>query len=380
MPPRPQRQRILIIRPSALGDVCRTVPVLASLRKAFPAATIDWLVQDTFAPAIEAHPYLDEVIGFPRAAFGRWWRSPRQAGAMLRWAGSLRRRSYDLVLDCQGLGRSGLFTRLTGARRRVGHQRVRECAWLGYNVRHPRPGSPHTVDHMLSLLEGEGIEPVTDMRLYLSEDDRQWWAAECAGRGIAGKKYAVIAPTARWTSKRWPIDRWRQVIPHLATRGFEPIVITGAPPEIQQTRELLSPSDQTGSDRILDMVGKATIGQTMAIIAYSSLVIANDSAPLHIAVGFDRPLVALFGPTDPAIVGPYQRNDCVIRRFEPEPGRVVSFKDPKLGDSLMRLITVEDVLAGIDREVSRRPSPDGQFQGQATNLTGRSEQVGGRCR
>src|SRR5688572_7002593 len=100
--------RILIIRPSALGDVCRSVPVLASLRRAFPKSAIDWVVQDDFAAAISAHPALDETIRFPRARLANWWRNPRTAFEAVQWLMELKRRNYELVLDCQGLGRSGL--------------------------------------------------------------------------------------------------------------------------------------------------------------------------------------------------------------------------------------------------------------------------------
>ena len=152
-------ERILIVRPSALGDVCRSVPVLASLRRAYPEARIDWLVRDTYAPAIAAHPALDKTIEFPRARFSRWWRSPRVALELVGWLRDLHRRRYDLVIDCQGLGRSGLFTWATRARRRVGFRGARELAWLGYTVRHPRPESDHTVDAMLSLIAATACAP-----------------------------------------------------------------------------------------------------------------------------------------------------------------------------------------------------------------------------
>src|SRR6266550_79225 len=95
-------ERILIVRPSALGDVCRTVPVLASLKQGFPNAAIDWLVQDSFADAVRAHPDLNAVIEFPRTRFAAWWR-PSVAADVARWLHGLGRAKYDLVLDCQGL-------------------------------------------------------------------------------------------------------------------------------------------------------------------------------------------------------------------------------------------------------------------------------------
>jgi heptosyltransferase-1 len=351
----PDPKRILIVRPSALGDVCRTVPVLATLRRAWPGARIDWVVQDEFAPAIESHPALGEAVRFPRQRFARWWRSPGVARALLRWAADLRRRHYDLVLDCQGLSRSGLITWLTRAPRRVGPRRARELGWLGYNVRHAVPAEAHTVRQMMSLVEAEGLEPVYDIRLYVSETDRAWWAAHRAALGLRPGAFPVLAPTSRWISKRWPQECWSALIKPLRDRGLGPAVLTGAPSEREQVRRIV----QCEPD-VIDFVGEVTLGQAMAVIADAGLVIANDSAPLHMAVGLQRPCIGLYGPTDPAVVGPWGADDAVVRAGEASGRRSRRFRDPRLGDALMRLIRPEDVLERVDRVLGRSaPGPAG---------------------
>lgn len=360
---------ILIVRPSALGDVCRTVPVLTSLRQAHPQARIDWVVQDTFLPVIAAHPALSEAIAFPRSRFARWWRSPRASGEMLRWFRDLRRRRYELVVDCQGLGRSGLITFLTGARRRIGYRGAPELAWLGYNLRYPSPPGIHTVDRMLSLLRAVDIEPVHDMRLHAAEADRRWWAQHRVELDLEDAPYAVLAPTARWTSKRWPIERWRRLTGPLLDRGMKRLIVIGAPHERQQVQDLFEDAEHSSS-AIVDLVGRATIGRMMAIIAQADLVIANDSAPLHVAVGFDRPCVALFGPTDPAQVGPYHQPEAVVRKYRPRPGESVNYRDGKLGDELMRLISVEDVLERVDAVLAARRGGEASGQDLAAGELG----------
>jgi lipopolysaccharide heptosyltransferase I len=350
-------RRILIVRPSALGDVCRSVPVLASLRGCYPDARIDWVVRDSYVPVIAAHPMLNEAIAFPRARFAGSWRSPRAARELLRWLAELRRRRYDLVVDCQGLGRSGLITFATGAPRRVGFRGARELAWLAYNRRHAPSGDQHTVDQMLELLRGEGIEPVRDMRLYAAEADREWWRRRRAEFDAEHGAYAVLAPTARWSSKRWPIDRWRRLAEALPARGLQRLVVVGAPGEVDQVRELLD-AGAVGGATLVDLVGQATLGQTAAAIGEAALVVAHDSAPLHLAVGFDRACVALFGPTDPAIVGPYRRPESVVCKHRPEPGKRVNYRSRRLGDALMRLIAVPDVLERVDAVLERRPIAD----------------------
>ena len=130
----------------------------------------------------------------------------------------------------------------------------------------------------------------------------------------------------------------------------------GGPDEARQVEDLVNPASDTASD-IVDLVGRTTIGQTMAVIAGADLVIANDSAPLHVAVGFDRPCVALFGPTDPALVGPYHRPETVVRKYEPRPGETINYRDGKLGDELMRLISVDDVLERVDAVLTGAATP-----------------------
>ncbi len=349
-------QRILIVRPSALGDVCRTVPVLATLRRAWPGADIDWVVQSEFAPAIAAHPALRAPVLFPRHEFGRWWHSPAAARSLARWFSDLRRCRYDLVVDCQGLGRSGLITWMTRAPRRVGLRSARELAWLGYNVRHRPPPSIHAVDRMMSILVAEGLEPVYDMRLHAPAGDASWWAERRASLIGSAATYAVLAPTSRWASKRWPVPSWSALAAALRRRGFERLVLIGAPGERDQVATIAA------GEGTADLVGRITLGQTMAVIAGAGLVVANDSAPLHMAVGFARPCVGLFGPTDPARVGPYGRPEAVVCAAKPPGPRSagrVHFKDRRLGDALMRLIEPAAVLERIDSITAalQRPAP-----------------------
>ena len=356
-----QPSRILIVRPSALGDVCRTVPILATLRRAWPQAVIDWVVQADFSAAIACHPCLNEAIRFPRREFGRWWRSPSTAVALARWLADLRRRRYDLVFDCQGLGRSGLFTWLTRAPRRVGHRRARELGWLGCNVRHPCPAAVHTVERMMSLLVAEGLEPVYDMRLYAAADDLAWWSSHPGGREAP---YAVLAPTSRWPSKRWPQSNWISLIAPLRERGFKRVVLIGAPSERDQVARIIG---HGAEPTIVDLVGRTDVGRILAVIAGAGLVIANDSAPLHVAVGFDRPCVGLYGPTDPARVGPWGVTDGIVRAV-PVHDPTTNFKDPRIGDALMRLIEPATVLDRVDRVLPDRdrvpPTPVGQGRGR----------------
>lgn len=330
-------ERILLVRPSALGDVCRTVPVLASLKAAWPDAAVDWLIQDGFVDAVRAHPDLHEAIPFPRRRLGRSLRrgSPME---LLAWLGGLRSRRYDMVLDAQGLLRSGLIARSTRAPVRVGHRAARELAWLCYTTRERGSEGRHTVDRMLALMEALEIEPVRDMRLYAPEEDRRAIADDARFAGA----YAVLAPTSRWPGKQWPADRFDTLAASLLESGrVGAVAVVGGGEERDQCRPLLARAGQ--DDRVIDLVGDTSIGRLMALIERAALVVANDSAALHMAVGFDRPLLGLYGPTRVDLVGPYRREADVIQHVKP--GETLDHKDEASGRELMGRITADEVIA-----------------------------------
>lgn len=227
----------------------------------------------------------------------------------------------------------------TGAPRRIGFRRAREFGWLGLTDRH-EVHARHTVDRMLELLEYAGVPPVRDLTLYPPAAAIDWWEAQQSRTPEA--PYAVLAPTSRWPSKAWPVEHWRSLARGLLERGWKRIVVVAAPNEREAAR-----AATLEDPAVTDLAGATSIGQMMAVIRSAALVVANDSAPLHMAVGFSRPLLALFGPTDPEAVGPYGRISCVLRseaasRFS---GRV---RDPGLDDRLMREVQVPEVLEALD--------------------------------
>lgn len=339
-------KRILIVRPSALGDVARTVPVLASLRSAYPAAEIDWLVQDAFAAAISHHPALSRVIPFARARFGSELTRFRP-GPILAWLNQLKTSRYDLVIDCQGLARSGIFTWWTRARRRVGYANAQEGAWFAYNVRRHVDRNLHAVDRMLALVDSAGVPVIRDMRLYADPHETH---ARLNDPVLAEGRYVVVAPTSRWLGKRWPEERFAAAIQALLDSGVQRVVLVGAPSERPQCQRLATLA--SSEPRIVDRIGSTSVAALMALVEGSSLVLCNDSAVLHMAVGFSRPIVALYGPTHVARVGPYLREKDVIQHVR-EHDRI-DHKDDAAGTELMSRISVEEVVAAVQ---ARLPGP-----------------------
>lgn len=320
--------------------MCRTVPVLVSLRRRYPDAEINWLVQAEFADAIRAHPDLSAVVPFDRrgmklrAFAGRaGWRSLRALVDVIRDG------KYDLVLDCQGLARSGFFTWVSRAPHRVGYSNAEELASLGYTHRVDAPLTWHTVDRMLTLVGALGVAPIRDLTLYTPPECFAEFPKE-----LEGTRFAVIAPTSRWPGKRWPADRFAQVADALLReRSVDAVAVVASGSERDQCGPVLARAE----GGIVDLVGKTTVGGLMGVIERSAIVIANDSAALHMGVGFNRPLVGIFGPTRIDLVGPYARERDVVQAEAPDPGG--THKDPT-GVELMERVSADTVIrAAMER-------------------------------
>jgi lipopolysaccharide heptosyltransferase I len=339
--PTASASKILIIRPTALGDVSRTVPCLVTLRQAYPDAQIDWLVHESFVDAVRHHPELNRVIPFARGKFGGLFKNPGAAADFYRWLSSLRASRYDLVVDLQGLFRSGFFTRVTAAKTRLGYANARELGWLFYNRKHTIDPSLHAVDRMLGLLEAEGYPLSHDMRLYTSPDDQAWAQKTLTDSGLDPQAYFVVAPTAKWLCKCWPVERYAQITRQLLDAGQagSGCVILAAPNERPIVERMMQLVGQPAK-----VIAPATrVGQMMALIQNTRLLLCNDSAPLHVGVGFDRKIVTVFGPTDPGLVGPYRRLDTVIQPDEAKAIKHFDYRGQKDDQRLISQVTAETV-------------------------------------
>ncbi|MFO0840534.1 MAG: lipopolysaccharide heptosyltransferase II [Phycisphaerae bacterium] len=298
-------QRILLIKPSSLGDVVHGLPVLAALRAAHPRAHIAWLIGRAFAPLLRGHPLIDELIEFDRRKFGRMLRNPLFALEFVRFARALRRRRFDLVIDLQGLFRSGLLAWLSGAPRRVGFAAAREFAWAFYSERVECPADArHAVDRNVHLARTLGLAiDRPKFPLALTDGERQCTAA-LADTG----PFVAVLPGARWTTKRWPASSFAALIDRIHAEDGRRCVMIGGPDD----RELADEITRGCANPPLNLVGATTLRQAAVLIERSLGVICVDSGPMHIAAALNKPIVALFGPTDPARTGPYSSSAEVV--------------------------------------------------------------------
>jgi len=334
-------RRILIIKPSSLGDVVHALPVLPLLRRRYPKAHIAWLVAPYCAGLIEGRGDLDRVILFDRRYLGKAWFNPAAMASLWRLDQDLRRGHFDLVLDLQGLFRSGWLAWRTGARMRVGFANGREMAPLFYTHKvRIETDQIHAVDRYLRLAAAVGCEsrPV-EFSFPSSEEDRQ------SVRRLLGESgpYAVLLPGANWETKRWPAERFAELVRPLSARfGLRSIVAGG-----EDVKELARQIDGA-----LDLSGKTNLRELVCLLKDAEVVVGNDSGPAHIAAGLGRPLVALFGPTDPVRTGPYGRPECVVQCHESCLGcrrrRCEHMR-------CLKKMHIEPVLRAIDRQLGRAP-------------------------
>ncbi len=294
--------RILIIKPSSLGDVTHAMPVVPLLRRRWPEAHISWIVAPACVGLLEGMSGLDEVIVFDRRRLGTAWRNPAAGLDLIRFKRDLRRRQFDLVIDFQGLFRSGWMTWQTRAAVRVGFRAAREFAWLFYTDRIAvKPIAQHAIDRYLTIVQALGC-PTSPLEypFPVTPADRQH-----IGTALGGvQRFAVHLPGANWLTKRWPVEHFAQLATELDKRYRLASVIAGGP-EIADLAMRIP--------HAINLAGKTTLPQLVALLDRADLVVANDSGPMHIAAALNRPLVAIFGPTNPVLTGPYRRLDSVVR-------------------------------------------------------------------
>lgn len=296
-PRRPQK--VLLIKPSSLGDVISSVPVLRGLRRSFPQAHIAWLVVPGCAGLLAGEQELNELIEFDRRHFGQIGRSARATRDFVTFCRALRQRRFDWVIDLQGLFRSGFFARVSGAPVRAGFASARELATMFYT--HPiDTHCDHTIDRNIELARAIGIDArAEDLTITPTAQAAESVASQLAGLGIAPGQYVVVAPATRWPTKLYPPRHWRKVIAELTRE--RPVVLAGAPDEQALCAELAEPFDGAAAN----LAGRTSLPELVGLLASAAAVVCCDSAANFLAPAVGTPSVTLIGPTQAHRTGPY---------------------------------------------------------------------------
>ncbi len=319
------RGRILILKPSSLGDIVHALPVLSALRRACPRSHIGWMVRTELAGILECVGGLDEVLLFNRQALGRWYSLPG-AGELRTLIRKLRKGRYDIVLDLQGLLRSALLARASGCPIRIGMDQAREGAGLFYTHSVPAPASLHIIDYYKEILAlfGVKMEPVR-FEIQPPVSARQVVSELMDNEGLSGGRFAVLIPGSAHQKKCWPAERFAKVAEYLDQKAGLRIVAVGSQKETAVVEKLIGST----AVPIVNFAGRTTLPQLAALLEKAAVAIGNDTGPVHLAAAMDVPTILIFGPTNPARVEPYQRPDAIAALDPLDRGREADNPDPK---------------------------------------------------
>ncbi len=338
-----QFRRILLIKPSSLGDCLQALPVLNALRKALPGAKIFWLINREYADLLREHPALDGLILFNRECFRSGYGDLSFVKEVFELSRKLRAGRFDLVIDLQGLFRSALMSRGSGARVRLGLSDAREWAGAFYTHRIELQATDvHAVDRYMRCLEMLGVATKKrDFWLPIERGAAGEVDQMLGGAGLGrGQRFMLVVPGARWQSKRWPAERFIEVIDRIQDELSLACVLAGAPSEVELCGEVAGRC----KSKPMNLAGQTSLVQLAALISRCELVLGHDSGTIHLAMALGKALTCIIGPTDPDRTGPYGRSDSIVRaEVSCAPCRLSVCAENKC----MGLISVESVFAKV---------------------------------
>jgi lipopolysaccharide heptosyltransferase I len=324
--------KFLVVRLGSLGDIVHAFPAVSGLRESFAQGEIVWLTHPKWEGLVQASNLTDEV----------WTVDTRDWSQLRRILGRVREHRFEAAIDYQGLWKSAAIPYFAGVPRRIGFSSatVREAGVpLLYNDRVRVNPSAHVADQSGELSLRAGARHATaGVHMSVAPEDEARVSEALAKEGI--NRYIVLSPGGGWQSKCWPAERFGM----LATRIMEELhlrcVINAGPGDEIPVESVISAA---AAARPVPYTGN--LGQLMALLKNSSAVVAGDTGPLHLADALGAPVVAIFGPTDPARNGPYWRSGTVLR-WE---GAETTYKRGDRPDESLLHISVEQVMCALSR-------------------------------
>jgi len=350
--------KILIVKLSAIGDVIQTLPMLAALRRRFPQARIDWLVEEEAAGLLKGYPGLDRVLVSRRKTWQKqlWKRGTRISTLreIFHFIKELREIEYDWVIDNHGVLKSGILVGLSRGHKKIGYRATAgiadEGSYLFTNARYqPLSIERHALERYLDLAGQLGVPTQgVGLEFFLPPGSREKVGGILKESGFDEPPLAVIHPLAKWDTKQWAPEKFRDLIDGLAERGVK-VAITGSRGDMNTIGGILGRIRYP--ERVLNLAGKTDLGELAALISLADLVITPDTGPMHLAAAVKAPLIALFGPTAPWRTGPYGNGHIILRKELPcSP----CFRKKCPTGECLDQITVEEVLRAAEEKLRER--------------------------
>lgn len=338
LPPLTDISRLLVVKTSSIGDVIHALPIVQAIKEANPHMALGWVVRRRCADVLRGNLLIDHLYIMPdKPSLGELWALRRE----------LRASQYDIALDLQGLGLSGLVTRLSGAPTRLGWDRNREAnaVFLTHPIVPGKVKDTHEIDLLYGFAEALGVRaahPEFTPQLYLADEGKER-ASEWLS-GLPLPKIALNVGASR-AYKRWAKENWTQVALGLTALGYS-VVFVGDKNDAEIVAQI-KPSLTGYVKYSIDLAGMTTLRELASVLAACDLLVTADTGPMHIAVAVGTPVVALFGATSPARHGPYGGRNVVLHH--PALGAAVPSKRPtdEEGAACMARITPDEVLAAV---------------------------------
>jgi len=305
-----------------MGDILHALPAVTALRQTHPRWIIDWVVEPRWSALLSAHAGCGErdartqpVVDRLHFAATKEWRKAPLSVRTLREFGALRRAlkdsKYDVVVDLQGALRSSILGSLTGSRRRIGEANPRERAASWFFTDLIATCGAHVIEQDVELAEAIAGDELAPVRPSLPFDPvAEAWAEKMLPS--SGRPAVLINPGAGWGAKRWPVERYAAVAKSLIARDFQILINTGPGEEPLAAAILEGVGDRAGAVTLLN----CNLAHLIAATRRIALTIAGDTGPLHLACALGRPVVGIYGPTDPSRNGPFGTSFQVLRNPE----------------------------------------------------------------
>ncbi|MCX8026641.1 MAG: lipopolysaccharide heptosyltransferase I [Thermodesulfovibrionales bacterium] len=293
--------KILIVKPSSMGDVIHSLPVLNAINANYPDAEIHWVIAKGLEDLLQTHPMVKKLWVIDKDKWKKVSAFKHTIHDIVSLSRQLQNEHYDVVIDLQGLLRSGLITGLSKAPVRIGFSKGREFSPIFYNIRVKVDKDTHAVTRYMKTLQALGcLYDKIEFPMPLIKPSRM--VEDIIKRYTP---YYVVIPGARWKTKQWMPERFAEVISRLDDICL--IVGSGADRQIGDTICSLS------QGKAVNLAGETTIQSLICLIRHAKGVISNDTGPMHIAAALKKPLVAIFGPTNPLRTGPFSEGCRVVQ-------------------------------------------------------------------
>lgn len=336
-----QPKSICILRLSAIGDVCNAVAAVQAIQKRWPEAQITWVIGKVEAMLLAGLPGVEFVV-FNKGSGLQGYKDLRA---------TLKDRKFDVLLQMQVALRASIASLCIKATYRVGFdkKRAKEGQWLFSNRRIKAQNQPHVLDGFMAFAEVAGVtDLIPSWQMPIAESDSDW----ARQHFDSDRRTLVIAPAASKAERNWSAERYAAIADYMIGKGWN-IILCGGPTELEQTlgRQIIDHCKTTTDQAApLNLIGKTSLKQLLAVIKQADVVLAPDTGPAHMAVTVATPVVGLYAHSNPARTGPYSSQEYVVSTYleniveqQKKPISMIKWGTRAKGQDLMAAIEVTDV-------------------------------------